>query len=144
MERVAEEEEVRVRNEGSMVKVYFQVEAKFGNSNFLQICCCKQKNLDQRAATKGASVMLAELALEVGLPEGVLNIVHGTHDIVNAICDDDDIKAISFVGLNVAGMHIYSRAAAKGKRVQSNMGAKNHAIVMPDANVDATINASVY
>ncbi|TKY59434.1 Methylmalonate-semialdehyde dehydrogenase of acylating [Spatholobus suberectus] len=91
----------------------------------------------------GASVMLAELALEAGLPEGVLNIVHGTHDIVNAICDDDDIKAISFVGSNVAGMHIYSRAAAKGKRVQSNMGAKNHAIVMPDANVDATLNALV-
>ena len=66
----------------------------------------------------GASIMLAELALEAGLPEGVLNIVHGTHDIVNAICDDDDIKAISFVGSNVAGMHIYSRAAAKGKRVQ--------------------------
>ncbi|KAG5010468.1 hypothetical protein AAZX31_07G168900 [Glycine max] len=91
----------------------------------------------------GASVMLAELALEAGLPEGVLNIVHGTHDIVNAICDDDDIKAISFVGSNVAGMHIYSRAAAKGKRVQSNMGAKNHAIVMADANVDATLNALV-
>ncbi|KAJ1396925.1 Methylmalonate-semialdehyde dehydrogenase [Sesbania bispinosa] len=91
----------------------------------------------------GASVMLAELALEAGLPKGVLNIVHGTHDVVNAICDDDDIKAISFVGSNVAGMHIYSRAAAKGKRVQSNMGAKNHAIVMPDANVDATLNALV-
>ncbi|KAK7363052.1 hypothetical protein VNO77_05181 [Canavalia gladiata] len=91
----------------------------------------------------GASVLLAELALEAGLPEGVLNIVHGTHDIVNAICDDDDIKTISFVGSNVAGMHIYSRAAAKGKRVQSNMGAKNHAIVMPDANVDATVNALV-
>ncbi|KAK7319511.1 hypothetical protein RJT34_04232 [Clitoria ternatea] len=91
----------------------------------------------------GASIMLAELALEAGLPEGVLNIVHGTHDIVNAICDDDDIKAVSFVGSNVAGMHIYSRAAAKGKRIQSNMGAKNHAIVMPDANVDATINALV-
>ncbi|KAF7843033.1 Methylmalonate-semialdehyde dehydrogenase [acylating], mitochondrial [Senna tora] len=91
----------------------------------------------------GASVMLAELALEAGLPEGVLNIVHGTHDIVNAICDDDDIKAVSFVGSNVAGMHIYSRASAKGKRVQSNMGAKNHAIVMPDANADATINALV-
>ncbi|MED6151696.1 Methylmalonate-semialdehyde dehydrogenase [acylating], mitochondrial [Stylosanthes scabra] len=91
----------------------------------------------------GASIMLAELALEAGLPEGVLNIVHGTHDIVNAICDDDDIKAISFVGSNVAGMHIYSRAAAKGKRVQSNMGAKNHAIVLPDSNVDATLNALV-
>ncbi|XP_027162042.1 methylmalonate-semialdehyde dehydrogenase [acylating], mitochondrial-like [Coffea eugenioides] len=91
----------------------------------------------------GASMILAELAMEAGLPDGVLNIVHGTHDIVNAICDDDDIRAISFVGSNTAGMHIYARAAAKGKRVQSNMGAKNHGIVMPDANVDATLNALV-
>ncbi|GAV69554.1 Aldedh domain-containing protein, partial [Cephalotus follicularis] len=90
-----------------------------------------------------ASLMLAELAMEAGLPEGVLNIVHGTNDIVNAICDDDDIRAVSFVGSNTAGMHIYARASAKGKRVQSNMGAKNHAIVMPDANVDATLNALV-
>ncbi|PON71803.1 Methylmalonate-semialdehyde dehydrogenase [Parasponia andersonii] len=91
----------------------------------------------------GASIILAELALEAGLPEGVLNIVHGTNDVVNAICDDDDIKAVSFVGSNIAGMHIYARAAAKGKRVQSNMGAKNHAIVLPDASEDATLNALV-
>ncbi|KAK9942949.1 hypothetical protein M0R45_008589 [Rubus argutus] len=91
----------------------------------------------------GASVLLAELAMEAGLPNGVLNIVHGTNDIVNAICDDDDIRAVSFVGSNTAGMHIYSRASAKGKRVQSNMGAKNHAIVMPDASPDATLNALV-
>ncbi|CAN1332619.1 Methylmalonate-semialdehyde dehydrogenase [acylating], mitochondrial [Linum perenne] len=91
----------------------------------------------------GASIMLAELAMEAGLPDGVLNIVHGTNDIVNAICDDEDIKAVSFVGSNTAGMHIYSRASAAGKRVQSNMGAKNHAVVMPDANIDATINALV-
>ncbi|XP_068656048.1 methylmalonate-semialdehyde dehydrogenase [acylating], mitochondrial [Aristolochia californica] len=91
----------------------------------------------------GAALMLAELAMEAGLPDGVLNIVHGTNDIVNNICDDGDIKAISFVGSNTAGMHIYARGAAKGKRVQSNMGAKNHAIVMPDANVDATLNALV-
>ncbi|KAI6701602.1 hypothetical protein NL676_015926 [Syzygium grande] len=89
----------------------------------------------------GASIMLAELAMEAGLPDGVLNIVHGTNDIVNAICDDDDIRAVSFVGSNTAGMHIYSRASAKGKRVQSNMGAKNHAIVLADASVDATLNA---
>ncbi|CAH9081922.1 unnamed protein product [Cuscuta europaea] len=89
----------------------------------------------------GASMMLAELAMEAGLPDGVLNIVHGTHDIVNAICDDEDIKAISFVGSNTAGMHIYARASATGKRVQSNMGAKNHGIVMPDANIDSTLNA---
>nr|CAD1818344.1 unnamed protein product [Ananas comosus var. bracteatus] len=91
----------------------------------------------------GASMMLAELALEAGLPNGVLNIVHGTNDTVNNICDDDDIKAISFVGSNTAGMHIYARAAAKGKRVQSNMGAKNHAVVLPDASVDATLNCLV-
>uniref|UniRef100_A0A5B6YIZ2 methylmalonate-semialdehyde dehydrogenase (CoA acylating) n=1 Tax=Davidia involucrata TaxID=16924 RepID=A0A5B6YIZ2_DAVIN len=89
----------------------------------------------------GASMLLAELAMEAGLPNGVLNIVHGTNDIVNAICDDDNIRAISFVGSNTAGMHIYARGSAKGKRVQSNMGAKNHGIVMPDASVDATLNA---
>ncbi|XP_010530660.1 PREDICTED: methylmalonate-semialdehyde dehydrogenase [acylating], mitochondrial [Tarenaya hassleriana] len=91
----------------------------------------------------GASILLAELAMEAGLPNGVLNIVHGTNDVVNAICDDEDIRAVSFVGSNTAGMHIYGRASAKGKRVQSNMGAKNHGVVLPDANVDATLNALV-
>ncbi|KAG0467250.1 hypothetical protein HPP92_018830 [Vanilla planifolia] len=91
----------------------------------------------------GAAMMLAELAMEAGLPDGVLNVVHGTHAIVNNICDDDDIRAISFVGSNTAGMHIYARAAAKGKRIQANMGAKNHAIVLPDASSDATLNSLV-
>ncbi|CAA6653422.1 unnamed protein product [Spirodela intermedia] len=91
----------------------------------------------------GAAMILAELAIEAGVPDGVLNIVHGTTDTVNNICDDDDIRAISFVGSNAAGMHIYGRAASKGKRVQSNMGAKNHAVIMPDASVDATLNALV-
>ncbi|KAG2704942.1 hypothetical protein I3843_05G028800 [Carya illinoinensis] len=91
----------------------------------------------------GAAVMLAELAVEAGLPNGVLNIVHGTNDIVNAICDDDDIKAVSFVGPNAAGAYVYARASAKGKRIQSNVGAKNHAVVMPDASVEATLNALV-
>nr|CAB3452203.1 unnamed protein product [Digitaria exilis] len=91
----------------------------------------------------GAAMMLAELAMEAGLPKGVLNIVHGTHDVVNNICDDEDIKAVSFVGSNTAGMHIYSRASAAGKRVQCNMGAKNHAIILPDADRDATLNALI-
>ncbi|KAJ7968332.1 Methylmalonate-semialdehyde dehydrogenase [Quillaja saponaria] len=91
----------------------------------------------------GAAVMLAELAIEAGLPNGVLNIVHGTNDIVNAICDDDDIKAISFVGSIPVGAYVYARASAKGKRIQSNVGAKNHAVVMPDASVDATLNALI-
>ncbi|KAK2983184.1 hypothetical protein RJ640_018529 [Escallonia rubra] len=91
----------------------------------------------------GACMMLAELAVEAGLPNGVLNIVHGTHDIVNAICDDDEIKAISFVGSDTAGTYVHARASANGKRVQSNIGAKNHAIVMPDANMGATLDALV-
>ena len=89
----------------------------------------------------GASLMLAEMAMDAGLPKGVLNIVHGQHDIVNAICDHQDIKAISFVGGDQAGKHIYARGTAAGKRVQSNMGAKNHAVVLPDAQVEATVSA---
>ncbi|CAL5377645.1 unnamed protein product [Camellia sinensis] len=91
----------------------------------------------------GASIILAELAMEAGLPNGVLSIVHGTNEIMNAICDDDDIKAISFVGSDTAGRYLDARASASGKRVQSNMGAKNPAIVLPDANMDATLNALV-
>lgn len=91
----------------------------------------------------GAAMLLAELATEAGLPPGVLNIVHGTYDVVNQICDHPDIKAVSFVGSDVAGMHIYSRASATGKRVQCNMGAKNHAVIMPDADPEATLNALV-
>ncbi|KAJ9538042.1 hypothetical protein OSB04_030775 [Centaurea solstitialis] len=89
----------------------------------------------------GACMILAELAMEAGLPNGVLNIVHGTNDIVNAICDDDDIKAITFVGPDSSGSHIHARASSNGKRVQSNIGAKNHAIVMPDAHMGATLDA---
>ena len=72
-----------------------------------------------------------------GLPEGVLNLVHGSHDVVNALCDHPDVKAVSFVGSDVGGKHVYSRASATGKRVQSNMGAQNFAVLMPDAQADA-------
>ena len=77
------------------------------------------------------------------LPPGVLNIVHGAHEIVDSICDHEDIQAISFVGSNRAGEYIYERGGKNGKRVQSNMGAKNHGIVMPDANKEAVVNALV-
>lgn len=89
----------------------------------------------------GAAMLLAELAAQAGLPRGVLNIVHGQHDVVNAILDHPDIAAVSFVGGDAAGRHIYARAAANGKRVQCNMGAKNHAVVLPDADEDATVKA---
>ncbi|KAL4423389.1 hypothetical protein ABPG77_004320 [Micractinium sp. CCAP 211/92] len=89
----------------------------------------------------GAAMMLAELAMEAGMPRGVLNIVHGTHDTVNRILDHPDISAVSFVGSDAAGRHVYQRGCASGKRVQSNMGAKNHAVIMPDADVDTVASA---
>ncbi|KAI7871062.1 methylmalonate-semialdehyde dehydrogenase [Spinellus fusiger] len=89
----------------------------------------------------GAMMLLAKLAAEAGVPKNVLNVVHGSVDCVNFICDEPDIKAISFVGSDVAGKHIYTRGNANGKRVQANLGAKNHAVVMPDASKQATLNA---
>ncbi|PIO52389.1 aldehyde dehydrogenase family protein, partial [Teladorsagia circumcincta] len=88
----------------------------------------------------GACLMLAELAKEAGIPDGCVNIIHGQHDTVNFICDHPDIKAISFVGGDNAGKHIYERGGRNGKRVQSNMGAKNHGVVMPDCNKEQTLN----
>lgn len=87
------------------------------------------------------TMRLCELALEAGIPPGVLNVVHGGEDAVNAICDHADIKAISFVGSTKVGTHVYNRASLNGKRVQCMMGAKNHAIVVPDANKEQTLNA---
>ncbi len=87
------------------------------------------------------TMRLVELALEAGIPPGVLNVVHGGEAAVNAICDHPDIKAISFVGSTRVGTHVYQRASLNGKRVQCMMGAKNHAIVLPDANKEQTLNA---
>ncbi|KAI7970854.1 hypothetical protein EIK77_008034 [Talaromyces pinophilus] len=89
----------------------------------------------------GASLLLAELAREAGFPKGVLNLVHGSKDTVNFILDEPSIRAISFVGSNRAGEYIYSRGSANGKRVQANLGAKNHAVLLPDADKDAALNA---
>ena len=89
----------------------------------------------------GAAMILAELAKEAGFPDGVINIIHGTHRAVNFILDEPSIKAISFVGGNAAGEYIYTRGSANGKRVQANLGAKNHAVVLPDSDRQSTINA---
>ena len=88
-----------------------------------------------------STIRLVELAIEAGIPAGVLNVVHGGVDIVNGICDHKDIKAISFVGSTGVGTHVYNRASLAGKRVQCMMGAKNHAIVLPDCNKEQTLNA---
>lgn len=89
----------------------------------------------------GAAMIIAELARQAGLPDGVFNIIHGTTKTVDFILDEPRIKAISFVGSDRAGKYIYTRGTANGKRVQANLGAKNHGIIMPDANKNHTLNA---
>jgi malonate-semialdehyde dehydrogenase (acetylating) / methylmalonate-semialdehyde dehydrogenase len=83
---------------------------------------------------------LVRLALQAGVPAGVLNVVHGGEEVVNALCDHPDIRAISFVGSTRVGTHVYQRATLAGKRAQCMMGAKNHAVVLPDANREQTLN----
>ncbi|KAM0463871.1 hypothetical protein ACHAO4_000595 [Trichoderma viride] len=89
----------------------------------------------------GAAMILVELAEKAGFPPGVVSVIHGAHDTVNFILDEPAIKAVSFVGGNKAGEYIYSRASANGKRVQANLGAKNHAAVLPDCNKNQFLNA---
>jgi malonate-semialdehyde dehydrogenase (acetylating) / methylmalonate-semialdehyde dehydrogenase len=88
-------------------------------------------------------MLLAELALQAGIPPGVLNIVHGGKRAVDALCTHPDITAVSFVGSTAVGTHVYDLASQHGKRVQCMMGAKNHAVVMPDANKEHSLNALV-
>ena len=90
-----------------------------------------------------STMMLVELAIQAGIPAGVLNVVHGGKEVVDLLCTHRDIKAISFVGSTAVGTHVYNLAGQHGKRVQSMMGAKNHVVVMPDANKEQTLNALV-
>ncbi|KAF2753241.1 Methylmalonate-semialdehyde dehydrogenase [Pseudovirgaria hyperparasitica] len=89
----------------------------------------------------GAAMILAELCEKAGFPPGVVNIIHGSAKTVDFIIDEPAIKAISFVGSNKAGEYIYARGSANGKRVQANLGAKNHAAVLPDCNKNHALNA---
>jgi malonate-semialdehyde dehydrogenase (acetylating)/methylmalonate-semialdehyde dehydrogenase len=84
-------------------------------------------------------VRLAELALEAGLPPGILNVVHGDRAVVDALLGHRDVQAVSFVGSSDVARHVYERASAAGKRVQAMGGAKNHAVVMPDADLDQAV-----
>jgi len=85
-------------------------------------------------------VRLAELMLEAGAPEGILQVVHGDKEMVDAILDHEDIAAVSFVGSSDIAHYVYKRGVAAGKRVQAMGGAKNHGIVMPDADLDQVVN----
>ncbi|MFN7174254.1 MAG: CoA-acylating methylmalonate-semialdehyde dehydrogenase [Thermaurantiacus tibetensis] len=85
-------------------------------------------------------VRLAELMLEAGAPPGILQVVHGGPEMVNAILDHPAIAAVSFVGSSDIAQHVYARGTAAGKRVQAMGGAKNHGIVLPDADMDQVVN----
>ena len=89
----------------------------------------------------GASMVVYELFKQAGFPDGVLNIVHGDKEVVDAILTHPDIKAVSFVGSTPVAEYIYARGSAAGKRVQALGGAKNHMIVMPDADMDQAVDA---
>ncbi len=88
-------------------------------------------------------MLLAELAIEAGVPAGVLNVIHGGKEAVDMLCTHPAIKAVSFVGSTHVGEHVYKLSSTHGKRAQCMMGAKNHAVIMPDANKDQSLNALV-
>jgi malonate-semialdehyde dehydrogenase (acetylating)/methylmalonate-semialdehyde dehydrogenase len=91
----------------------------------------------------GVPMRLAEIMMEAGLPAGILNVVNGDKEVVDAILDDPDIKAVGFVGSSPIAQYVYSRAAADGKRAQCFGGAKNHMIIMPDADLDQAADALI-
>lgn len=105
----------------------------------LAIACGNTFVLKPSERTPMLANRLAELFQEAGLPDGVLNIVHGAHDVVNGLLAHPDIKAISFVGSQPVAEYVYKTAASHGKRVQALAGAKNHSIVMPDADLDLAV-----
>ena len=88
-------------------------------------------------------MMLAELMIEAGLPAGILNVVNGDKESVDAILDDPEIQAVGFVGSTAIAEYVYSRGCANGKRVQCFGGAKNHMIIMPDADMDQAADALI-
>ncbi len=87
------------------------------------------------------AVRLAELFLEAGFPEGVLNVVHGAKEVVDALLAHPQVRAISFVGSEPVARYVYAQAAANGKRVQAAGGAKNHIVVLPDADLGQAVPA---
>ena len=88
-----------------------------------------------------SAIRLVELLIEAGLPDGVMNIVHGGKEVVDALLKHPDVAAVSFVGSTTIAKYVYQTGTAHGKRVQSAGGAKNHLIIMPDADLDQSVKA---
>jgi malonate-semialdehyde dehydrogenase (acetylating)/methylmalonate-semialdehyde dehydrogenase len=93
--------------------------------------------------TPMTSVRLLELLLEAGLPPGVVNLVHGARDTVDALLAHPQVRAISFVGSEPVARYVYQKAAQTGKRVQAMAGAKNHLLIMPDADLGTTVKGII-
>jgi malonate-semialdehyde dehydrogenase (acetylating)/methylmalonate-semialdehyde dehydrogenase len=107
----------------------------------LAIACGNTFILKPSERDPSAPLFLAELLREAGAPEGVLNVVNGDKEAVDAILDHPDVMAVSFVGSTPIAEYIYARGNAKGKRVQALGGAKNHMVVMPDADLQQATDA---
>jgi len=109
----------------------------------MAIVCGNTFVLKPSERNPSASLYIAELLAEAGLPAGVMNVVNGDKTAVDTLLTHDDVKAVSFVGSTPIAEYIYTTANANGKRCQALGGAKNHAIVMPDADLDNAVNALV-
>jgi malonate-semialdehyde dehydrogenase (acetylating)/methylmalonate-semialdehyde dehydrogenase len=112
---------------------------KFGPA----IACGNAFVLKPSERDASAPLMFAELMIEAGLPPGILNVVNGDKEAVDALLDDPDIQAVGFVGSTPIAEYVYARATATGKRAQCFGGAKNHLVVMPDADMDQTVDALI-
>lgn len=109
----------------------------------LAIACGNTFVLKPSERTPILAERLVNLFYEAGFPKGVLNLVHGGKDVVNRMLNHEDIEAISFVGSEPVARHVYQTGTAHGKRVQALAGAKNHAVVMPDCDLDQTVKGVI-
>ncbi|MGP4106029.1 CoA-acylating methylmalonate-semialdehyde dehydrogenase [Virgibacillus sp. L01] len=109
----------------------------------LAIACGNTFVLKPSEKTPILATKLAELMAEAGLPEGVLNLVNGSHDVVNGLLEHNDVQAISFVGSQPVAEYVYKTSTQYGKRVQALAGAKNHAVVMPDCDIEKSVEGVI-
>ena len=109
----------------------------------ISIACGNSFILKPSEKDPSCSIRLAELFSEAGLPDGVFNVINGDKDIVNLILESKEISSVSFVGSTSVAKYIYQKSASNGKRVQALGGAKNHLVVMPDANIDQTVDGII-
>ena len=109
----------------------------------ISIACGNAFILKPSEKDPSCSIKLAELFSEAGLPDGIFNVIHGDKNLVDLILESKDVSAISFVGSTPVAKQIYSKSSNNGKRVQALGGAKNHLVVMPDANIDQAVDGII-